>query len=120
MGKLKKSNENLIRLIEELKHLSYKKKVRIWKDVAERLSKPSKNWPEVNLSRIARHAKKREIILVPGKLLGAGNIDIPVTVAAFNSSESAKRKIEKAGGKVLPIQELMKAKPDGSKVRIMG
>lgn len=120
MGKLKKSNENLVILIEELKHLSYKKKVRIWKDVAERLSKPSKNWAEVNLSRIARHAKKREIILVPGKLLGAGNIDIPVTVAAFNSSESARRKIEKAGGKVLPIQELMKAKPDGSKVRIMG
>lgn len=120
MKKLKKTNVNLLRLVEELKTLSYKKKVNIWKDVATRLSKPSNNWAEVNISRIARHAKKREIILVPGKLLGAGNIDIPVTVAAFHFSESGKKKIEVAGGKVLAIEELMKAKPDGSNVRIMG
>lgn len=120
MKKLKKTNANLLRLVEELRTLSYKKKVNIWKDVATRLSKPSNNWAEVNISRIARHAKKREIILVPGKLLGAGNIDIPVTIAAFHSSESGRKKIEGAGGKVMAIEELMKAKPDGSNVRIMG
>ncbi|UCD92669.1 MAG: 50S ribosomal protein L18e [Methanobacteriota archaeon] len=120
MGKLKKSNESLVRLIEELKILSYEKKARIWKDVAKRLSKPSRNWAEVNVSRIARHAKKKETILVPGKLLGAGNIDIPLTVAAFRSSDSAKKKIEKAGGKAITIQELMQANPKGSNIRIMG
>ncbi|TET91111.1 MAG: 50S ribosomal protein L18e [Methanomassiliicoccales archaeon] len=120
MGKLRKRNEHLIKLIEELKILSYKKNARIWKDIAKRLSKPSKNWAEVNISRIARHAKKKETILVPGKLLGAGSIDIPLTVAAFNSSESAKKKIEKAGGKAITIQELMKANPKGSSIRIMG
>ncbi|MFQ6060132.1 MAG: 50S ribosomal protein L18e [Thermoplasmata archaeon] len=119
MVKPKKSNENLIQLINELKLLSHEKNVRIWKDVAKRLSKPSRNWAQVNISRIARHAKKREVVLVPGKLLGAGDISFPVTVAAFSSSDSAKKKIERAGGKVFTIQELMKSKPDGSKVRIM-
>lgn len=119
MGKLSKSNENLLKLIEELKVLSYKKKARIWKDVAKRLSKPSRNWAEVNVSRIARHAKKKETILVPGKLLGAGIIDIPLTVAAFSSSESARKKIKDAGGKAITIRELMEANPNGSNVRIM-
>jgi large subunit ribosomal protein L18e len=120
MRKTKKTNENLIRLLEDLRALSYKKKVKIWKDVASRLSKPSQNWAEVNVSRLARHCQKRDIVLVPGKLLGAGNIDIPVTVAAFHHSESARTKVEQAGGKVIGIEDLMKAKPDGSKVRIMG
>jgi len=120
MRNVKKTNENLVRLLQDLRTLSYKKKVNIWKDVAKRLSKPSSNWAEVNVSKLARHCKKREIVLVPGKLLGAGNIDIPVTVAAFHHSESARSKIEKAGGKVIDIEDLMKAKPDGGKVRIMG
>lgn len=120
MRKLRKTNEHLLRLLGELRTLSHEKKVNIWKDVAKRLSKPSNNWAEVNISRIARHAKKREIILVPGKLLGAGNIDIPVTIAAFHSSEAGRKKIEDAGGKVMAIEDLMKAKPDGSNVRIMG
>jgi large subunit ribosomal protein L18e len=120
MVKPKKTNENILRLVEELKTLSYERKVNIWKDVAKRLSKPSNNWAEVNVSRIARHAKKREIILVPGKLLGAGNIEVPVTVAAFHTSQSGRKKIEGAGGKVIGIEDLMKAKPDGSNVRIMG
>ncbi len=120
MRKTKKTDENLVRLLEDLRTLSYKQNVKIWNDVAARLSKPSQNWAEVNISRLARHCKKREIVLVPGKVLGAGNIDIPVTVAAFRHSDSARTKIEQAGGKVIRIEDLMKAKPDGSKVRIMG
>lgn len=34
------------------------------------------------------------------KLLGAGNIDFPITVRGISVSASAKAKIEKAGGKV--------------------
>lgn len=120
MRKTKKTNENLVRLLEDLRALSYEKKVRIWKDVAARLAKPSQNWAEVNVSRLARHCQKRDIVLVPGKLLGAGSIDIPVTVAAFHHSESARSKVERAGGKVIRIEDLMKAKPDGNKIRIMG
>ncbi len=120
MRTVRKTNENLLRLLEDLRTLSHEKKAKIWKDVAKRLSKPAQNWAEVNVSRLARHCKEREVVLVPGKLLGAGSIDIPITVAAFQHSASARSKIEQAGGKVIGIEELMRAKPDGSKVRIMG
>ena len=36
----------------------------------------------------------------PGKILGAGSISVPVHVKAVTATESAKAKIEKAGGKL--------------------
>jgi len=60
------------------------------------------------------------VAVIPGKALGAGIIDHPVTVAAFNFSEKAKRKIEAAGGKCLTIEELAEANPKGSNVKILG
>jgi large subunit ribosomal protein L15 len=41
----------------------------------------------------------------PGKILGAGSISVPVHVKAVTATESAKKKIESAGGKLeLQIQ----------------
>jgi large subunit ribosomal protein L18e len=119
MAGSRKSNPRLLELIEQLKSHSYENKAPIWKDTANRLSKPRRNWAEVNLSRISRHAKEGEIILVPGKLLGSGNIDKSVTVASFHASEAARRKIKASGGSVLTIEELMNKNPRGSGVRIM-
>jgi large subunit ribosomal protein L18e len=119
MAGSKKSNPRLLELIEQLKNHSYENKAPIWKDTAKRLSKPRRNWAEVNLSRISRYAKKGEVILVPGKLLGSGNIDKSVTVASFHASETARKKIKASGGSVLTIEELMNKNPKGSGVRIM-
>jgi len=115
----RKSNPRLLELIERLKRHSYENKAPIWKDTASRLSKPRRSWAEVNISRISRYAKKDEVILVPGRLLGSGNIDKSVTVASFHSSETARRKITDSGGVILTIEELMNKNPKGSRVRIM-
>jgi len=115
----RKSNPRLLELIERLKRHSYENKAPIWKDTAIRLSKPRRSWAEVNISRISRYAKKDEVILVPGRLLGSGNIDKSVTVASFHSSETARRKITDSGGVILTIEELMNKNPKGSRVRIM-
>jgi large subunit ribosomal protein L18e len=115
----RKSNPRLLELIELLKRRSYENKAPIWKDTASRLSKPRRSWAEVNISRISRYAKKDEVILVPGRLLGSGNIDKPVTVASFHSSETARRKIMDSGGVILTIEELMNKNPKGSGVRVM-
>ena len=115
----RKSNPILLELIEQLKRHSYENKAPIWKDTASRLSKPRRSWAEVNISRISRYAKKDEVILVPGRLLGSGNIDKSVTVASFHSSETARRKITDSGGVILTIEELMNKNPKGSGVRIM-
>ena len=69
-------------------------------------------------SHIQRNASKNDVIIIPGKLLGAGNIDKPVTIAAFNCSSNAQYKIKNAGGKFLTIPELIKQYPKGTGVKI--
>ncbi len=115
----RKSNPNLVKLIDELLVASAKNEAKVWKDIAERIAKPRRLYAEVNVSKIERYAKDNETIIVPGKVLGSGKINKKVTVAALSFSESAKRKIEDAGGKCLTITQLLEENPKGSGVRIM-
>jgi len=94
-------------------------KASIWKDIAERLNKPTRIRAEVNVSKINRYTKPGDVVVVPGKVLGAGKIDHPVTVAAIAFSESAIKKIKEAGGRVLHILQLVQENPKGSNVKIM-
>ena len=92
----------------------------IWKDIAVRLEKPLRNWPEVNLDRIEKNINKNETALVPGKVLSTGNLTKKVSIAAWSFSEKSEEKIKKAGGKTMTIEELFKSNPEGKDVRILG
>ncbi|MBC7108070.1 MAG: 50S ribosomal protein L18e [Methanomassiliicoccales archaeon] len=120
MKKNEKTNPNLVLLIESLKRESRERGVEIWRDIARRLEKPRRNWAEVNLSRLERYSEDGAVVVVPGKVLGAGNLSKKLTVAAFKFSSSARKKIEDAGGKSMTIEQLVKEMPDGSGIRIMG
>ncbi|MDG6221358.1 MAG: 50S ribosomal protein L18e [Candidatus Thermoplasmatota archaeon] len=120
MKPLNKTNQHLLELIQDLKNGAYKNGAPIWRDVADRLSRPSNNWAEVNLSRISRNVEKGAVVLVPGKLLGSGDINMAITVASYKASASAVEKVSKAGGRVITIRELMGENPKGTDVRIMG
>jgi large subunit ribosomal protein L18e len=72
------------------------------------------------VSRINRHTEKDDVVVVPGKVLGAGKLGHPVTVAAFTFSETAKYIILKVRGKCLTIPDLVEKNPKGSKVKIIG
>jgi len=109
-----------IELIEELEKASKENKAVIWKSIAKELSRSRRNRKEVNIRRLNRHTSDNETAIVPGKLLGDGNLDHKVTVAAFKLTQGAKEKVEKSGGKTMSIQELMKENPKGSKIRIIG
>ncbi len=96
-----------------------KEESNLWKDVAEKLSKPTRSRVEVNISQINRHAKDGETIVVPGAVLSAGNLTKKINVAAWRFSESAREKIHEAGGKTLTIEQLKKENPKGTNVKIM-
>ena len=115
-----KTNPELARTISELKALSREHEAPIWRAVARRLEGPKRNWPEVNLSRVARHAVKGATVVVPGVLLSSGTLGFPVTVGAFRSSEAARKKVAAAGGHALPILEFARKHPKGAGVRILG
>lgn len=114
------TNPNLIALIRLLRKTSNQYKVGIWKAVAEYLSRTRSRRIAVNVSRINRYTREGDVVVVPGKVLGAGILDHPVTVAAFAFSRQAREKILMARGKCLSIEELIQMNPTGSNVKIIG
>jgi large subunit ribosomal protein L18e len=118
--KVKATNPELIKLIRFLRKQSRENKANIWREIAERLAKPRRKRIAVNLSRLNRHTQKNEMVVVPGKVLGAGEINHPVIVAAFSFSEKAKEQIKAAKGKCLSFFDLVKKNPKGSNVKIIG
>ncbi len=110
---------NLRRLIRYLRKKSNEEGVNVWKDIAWRLERPRRQRAEVNISRINRHTKEGDVVIVPGSVLGAGKLEHKVTVAAWKVSETARKKIVEAGGEVLTIEELIERNPKGSGVVIM-
>lgn len=120
MRKAKATNPELIELIRFLKKQSRENNVNIWRDIAERLSKSRRSRLAVNVSRINRCTQKKELVVVPGKVLGSGEIDHAITVAAFAFSGRAKEKIMAAKGKCMSFFDIVQKNPKGSNVKIVG
>jgi large subunit ribosomal protein L18e len=106
-------------LIQTLKRTSIEQQAAVWKRVAEDLERSSRQRRVVNVFKIDLHCQDGDVVVVPGKVLGNGDLTKKVTVAAFAFSTEAKNKISKAG-KALTIQELMKTNPKGQRVKILG
>ena len=119
MRETKTTNPQLIDLIFHLKKESREKQAPIWLDVADHLAKSRSQRVAVNLSKINRHTKKADVVVVPGKLLASGSIDHAVTVAAFDISDKAKAKLEAVKAKYITIPELLEKNPKGSNVKII-
>jgi large subunit ribosomal protein L18e len=113
------TNPYLKNLILMLKEKSLELKAPIWKTVAEKLEKPRRKRIEVNLLDIERNTDVNDIVIVPGVVLASGEITKPLRIAAWRFSEQARKKIERSGGKVLTIEELIEENPKGSKVKII-
>ena len=117
--KTKSTNVYLVATVKKLKKLASEKNANIWKTVAEFLERPKRKRIAVNVSKINRYTKEGETVIVPGKVLGTGEIDHKVNVAAFSFSSTAIEKIKKAGGTVMSIDELININPKGSNIRII-
>lgn len=118
--KIRSKSPALKDLIENLYKKGVEDKAPVWKAVARGLNRPNRKGYEVNLFTIEKSAKPRETIVVPGSVLGSGEIKKAINIAALRFSGNSRKKIEKAGGKCMAIEELLEKNPKGSRVRIMG
>ena len=114
------ANQHLKDLIISLKKKAIETQENIWKRIAVDLEKPTRSRRVVNLSRINRVTEENELIVVPGKVLGSGELGHNVTIAAWSFSDGAVDKIKKANGKAIQIAELMKDDAKGKRIRIIG
>jgi large subunit ribosomal protein L18e len=92
----------------------------IWKRIAKDLEKPTRQRRIVNLYKINKNTKDSEAVIVPGKVLGTGELDHKVLVVAWDFSDGAKEKITKAKGACMTIPEMLEKNPKGKDLRIMG
>ncbi len=113
------TNPELLDTIRFLKVKSRENKARIWAATAESLSRPGRTRAVLDLNHISRASKRDALVLVPGKVLAGGYIKHPVTVGAFQFSQAAKLKIERAGGKCIPIKDFVSKYPKGSNVLVL-
>ena len=113
------TNPQLNEAIAALKRKGRQNKARIWLRMAEFLGKPKRARVAINVSRIARNTKKGDIVAVPGKVLAAGSIGHAVHIGAFNFSETARTKIQNAGGSCTTLSKLADDHPKGSNVKIL-
>jgi large subunit ribosomal protein L18e len=103
--------------LKELIRILKKDKKPFWKRIAKDLAKPARSRREVNLKRINDNTKTGELIIVPGKVLGNGDLEHKLTIAALSFSKAALDKIGKANAKHMSIKELYEKGKTG---RIIG
>lgn len=109
----RKTNPELVETI-----LKAKKKEG-WLKIADTLSRPRKRKAGVNLDTINKQTKEGDTVVVPGKVLGVGNISKKIRVAALGFSESAKEKLKAKKGEIVSIQEEIKANPKAQGIKII-
>lgn len=97
----------------------WKTKRNIWRRVSEILGKPARIQPEINLYRLNKITKDGDIVVIPGKILGSGNLEHKITIGSLKISGLAKEKLAKAQCNVLTIGQLLEKYPTGSNVRII-
>jgi len=110
------TNPNIKTLIEEINKNSSKEDSGFWRRIKKELERSRRNRREVNITRLEKSTKDKEVVIVPGKVLGDGDLKHDLTVAALQFSEKAKEKIKNT----LTINELLKNNPKGKDIRIIG
>ena len=114
------TNQVVLQMARELKNASKKNKAPIWLRLAELALKPSSARRIVNVGQIEKFTKNNDVIVVPGKVLGTGNLTHKITLFSFSISNSGAQKILSSGGKILSLSELVENNPTGKGVKIVG
>lgn len=113
-------NQLVLSMVKELKTASAKNKAPIWSKLAVMAQKPTIAKRLVNVGKINNVTKENDVIVVPGKVLGTGNISHKITLCSFSISTSAAQKILSAGGKIIGYSEMISKFPTGKGVKIIG
>lgn len=113
-----KTNPVLADTIRSLREAGNDNDAAIWHDAADILANPSRDLPTINLDRLNRNTEDGDTVIIPGKVLGSGRLDNELTVAAFQFSSRARKRINNVGTAV-PLRDFVDEHPSGSNIRLM-
>ena len=107
-------------MIKDLKQAGKKNEAPIWSRLANLAVKPSTSRRLVNLARINKITKENNVLFVPGKVLGTGNLSHKITLCSFSMSTTAAKKIIQTGGTIMTYSDMIKKYPTVKGVIIFG
>lgn len=89
-----------------------------WKSLAKFLSSGSRNYASVNLKQIDQKTTAGDTVLIPGKVLGTGDLSKKVRICSLSISQSAKDKLKKSKSEYASILDEIKInkKAEGLKI----
>ena len=70
------------------------------------------------VEKVNRYTKENDIIVVPGKILGSGELNHSLTIGALGCSFSALNKIKSVNAEYISIEEMIKKNPSGKGIKI--
>jgi large subunit ribosomal protein L18e len=115
-----KDNVDRLRTAHLLAKSSRERKQAIWRAASRKLGGNRQNRALVNVGEISRNTKEGAKVIVPGKVLGGGELDHKVTVGAYTFSEGARAKIYEAGGKCFTLLDFVVDNKNSKNVMILG
>jgi large subunit ribosomal protein L18e len=110
------TNKNDIEVVDTLKAC---KKNAAWMNVGRLLSRSRSQYPQINLDIIDRSTKEGDRVVIPGKVLGSGQINKKIRVIALKFSGSAKEKLKSQKVEVVSILEEIKSNPKAEGITVM-
>jgi large subunit ribosomal protein L18e len=90
-----------------------------WFHIGAVLAKPTKKRLEINLDAIDKNTKEGDNIVIPGKVLGKGNVSKRIRVIALHFSESAKEKLKAAKSDIVLLFDEIQKNPKAEGVNFL-
>ncbi|MHB8546963.1 MAG: 50S ribosomal protein L18e [Nitrosotalea sp.] len=114
------TNQIVIQMVKTLRGASKKNNAPIWERLADLALKPTRAKRTINLGQLDKFVSDNDVIIVPGKVLGTGNLSHKITLFSFSISTTGAKKITQSGGKISDISQIIKNHPTGKGVKIIG
>jgi len=92
----------------------------IYKRALKMLSREANRLVKVNVGKLDSFPPDASVILVPGKVLGEGEVSRKLSVGAVAFTASAAQKITSAGGEALLIKDFVAKFGEGKGVLLVG
>lgn len=98
--------------------LLFARKQKAWRPLAQKIAGPTRAHAAINLDHLDKKTKEGDTIVVPGKVLGTGEVTKRFRVCALSFSKVALEKLKVAHVETVTILEEIKknAKAEGIKI----
>ena len=90
-----------------------------WIKIAGMISGPRRKQAGKNLDEIDRETKEGDTVIIPGKVLGQGEVSKKIRVAALYFSKSAREKLKNKKCEIVSIAEEIKVNPKAEGLKVL-